>query len=69
MAEIEADLLPQYKTVEIQVLGTWPHRGNVELYFKHRYQNFNYRIGSFNTSAKLSGCLKSRSGYKKALSV
>ncbi|MBD2537128.1 GIY-YIG nuclease family protein, partial [Nostoc flagelliforme FACHB-838] len=26
--------------------GTWSHRGNVELYFKHRYHNYNYRIGS-----------------------
>ncbi len=25
-----------YQTVEIQILGTWTHRGNVELYFKHR---------------------------------
>ncbi|NEU82828.1 GIY-YIG nuclease family protein [Nostoc sp. UIC 10630] len=46
LAEIKADLLPQYKTVAIQILGTWPHRGNVELYFKHRYHNYNYRIGS-----------------------
>ena len=35
-----------YKRVDIQVLGVWKHRGNVELYFKHRYQDFNYRIGS-----------------------
>ena len=27
------------------LLGLWEHRGNVELYFKHRYQPFNYRIG------------------------
>ncbi len=46
LAEIKADLLPQSKTVAIQILGTWPHRGNVELYFKHRYHNYNYRIGS-----------------------
>jgi hypothetical protein len=35
-----------YKRVEIQVLDVWNHRGNVELYFKHRYKDFNYRIGS-----------------------
>ncbi|WP_341531641.1 GIY-YIG nuclease family protein (plasmid) [Nostoc sp. UHCC 0302] len=46
LAEIETDLLAHYKTITIQLLGTWSHRGNVELYFKHRYQNFNYRIGS-----------------------
>ena len=26
-------------------LGFWEHRGNIELYFKHRYKGFNYRIG------------------------
>ena len=30
----------------IKVLGTWSHRGNVELYFKHRYKEFNHHIGS-----------------------
>ena len=29
----------------LDILGTWQHRGNVELYFKHRYKEFNYRIG------------------------
>ena len=29
----------------MDVLGTWQHRGNVELYFKHRYKEFNYRLG------------------------
>ncbi len=28
------------------MLGTWPHRGNVEKYFKYRYARFNYPIGS-----------------------
>ncbi|MCC5670758.1 GIY-YIG nuclease family protein [Nostoc sp. CHAB 5784] len=46
LTEIETDLLIPYQTVAIQILGTWPHRGNVELYFKHRYHNYNYRIGS-----------------------
>ena len=31
--------------VAVSLLGLWEHRGNVELYFKHRYQPFNYRIG------------------------
>lgn len=43
--EVERDLLAHWKRVEIKVLDTWQHRGNVELYFKHRYQSFNYRIG------------------------
>ncbi|OUL25500.1 hypothetical protein BV372_27910 [Nostoc sp. T09] len=46
LAEVEIDLLRHYQTVVIKVLGIWQHRGNVELYFKHRYQEFNYPIGS-----------------------
>ena len=34
-----------YSDVAVSLLGLWEHRGNVELYFKHRYQPFNYRIG------------------------
>lgn len=45
MAEIQRDLAAHYKSVEIQLMDTWEHRGNVELYFKHRYQKFNYKIG------------------------
>ena len=46
VTEVQRDLAAHYKRVDIQVLGVWKHRGNVELYFKHRYQDFNYRIGS-----------------------
>ena len=46
MVEIKRDLRCHYKNVELKVLGTWEHRGNVELYFKHRYQPFNYRLGN-----------------------
>ncbi|MEW6499516.1 MAG: competence protein CoiA family protein, partial [Cyanobacteriota bacterium] len=46
MVEIRRDLRCHYKTIELKVLGTWEHRGNIELYFKHRYQPFNYRLGS-----------------------
>ena len=36
--EIIRDLAPYSSTrVHLKVLGTWPHRGNIELYFKHRY--------------------------------
>ena len=52
LTEIETDLLIPYQTVAIQILGTWPHRGNVELYFKHRYHNYNYRIGSLTEYLK-----------------
>jgi hypothetical protein len=44
--EVQRDLAAHYKRVEIQVKDVWKHRGNVELYFKHRYKDFNYRIGS-----------------------
>lgn len=45
LPEIERDLKQHYSTIAIDVLGTWQHRGNVELYFKHRYNSFNYPIG------------------------
>jgi hypothetical protein len=40
-----ADLRPHLGDVKIAVLGTWPHRGNVELYFKHRYKQHQVQIG------------------------
>ncbi len=46
VAEVERDLRKHYRCTDIQVLGTWEHRGNVELYFKHRYQRFNHPIGT-----------------------
>ena len=44
-SEIERDLKQHYSHIKISVLGTWQHRGNVELYFKHRYDPFSYPIG------------------------
>jgi hypothetical protein len=44
-AEVQRDVRAHYSDVIINLLGLWEHRGNVELYFKHRYQPFNYRIG------------------------
>jgi hypothetical protein len=35
-----------FGAVELVPLGTWAHRGNVELYFKHRYRRFQRVIGS-----------------------
>lgn len=46
VAEVEAQLRSHFQTVSIAVLGLWKHRGNVELYFKYRYQDFQYPIGS-----------------------
>ena len=45
ISEIERDLKQYYSQIDINVLGTWQHRGNLELYFKHRYKKFNYPIG------------------------
>ena len=45
LLEIKRDLKQHYSDIDICVLNTWQHRGNVELYFKHRYSRFNYRIG------------------------
>jgi len=46
VASMPRELKSYYQNVVIKVLGTWSHRGNVELYFKHRYKEFNHHIGS-----------------------
>jgi len=45
IAEVQRDVRAHYSEVGVSLLGLWEHRGNVELYFKHRYKAFNYRIG------------------------
>src|SRR4028118_2043301 len=45
IAEVQRDVRAHYSDVVVNLLGLWEHRGNIELYFKHRYQPFNYRIG------------------------
>jgi hypothetical protein len=42
--------------IRLQLFGRidWKHRGNVELYFKHRYKDFNYRIESLTEYFKLA---------------
>ena len=46
ITEVAADLKEHLGDVQIKVLGIWPGRGSVELYFKHRYQAFNSPLGS-----------------------
>ena len=46
MAEVQRDLSSHFSVVSLKILGTWEHRGNVEKYFKHRYKEFNYKIGN-----------------------
>ena len=48
LTEIHADLMPHFGRVELKPLGTWAHRGNVELYFKHRYRGFQQQIGTLS---------------------
>jgi hypothetical protein len=45
IAEVQRDVRAHYSNVAVNLLGLCEHRGNVELYFKHRYKPFNYRIG------------------------
>ncbi|MEG4495015.1 GIY-YIG nuclease family protein [Microcoleus sp. D3_18_C4] len=45
IAEVQRDVKAHYSDVVVNLVGLWEHRGNVELYFKHRYKAFNYRIG------------------------
>ncbi|GAX45879.1 hypothetical protein NIES4075_69000 [Tolypothrix sp. NIES-4075] len=54
VTEVKKDLLAHYQSVTIKVLKTWSHRANVELYFKHRYRDFNYLIGSLTEYYKFN---------------
>ncbi|MBD6619788.1 GIY-YIG nuclease family protein [Komarekiella sp. 'clone 1'] len=54
IAEVKMDLLTHYSSAAIKVLGTWEHRGNIELYFKHRYRDFNHPIGSLTEYYKFN---------------
>ncbi|MFM6212922.1 GIY-YIG nuclease family protein [Planktothrix sp.] len=54
IAEIQRDLKQHYSEVVVNLLGLWQHRGNVELYFKHRYKVFNYPIGSLTEYFKFA---------------
>ena len=63
VSEIEFDLRSHlkdafapshYQNITIQVLGTWANRGNVELYFKHRYRESNYPIGNLTEYYKFN---------------
>jgi hypothetical protein len=46
LAEIQKDLKAHLGQVNFEVVGSWPHRGNVELYFKYRYAPFVHRLGT-----------------------
>lgn len=55
VAEIAQELRVVAGDVVIRVLGTWPQRGNVELYFKHRYQAEQRRLGSLTEYFAFAG--------------
>jgi hypothetical protein len=44
IVEVQRDVQAHYSDVVVNLLGLSEHRGNVELYFKHRYKRFNFRI-------------------------
>jgi len=44
IAEKQRDVTAHYSAVAVNLLGLWEQGGNVELYFKHHYKAFNYRI-------------------------
>jgi hypothetical protein len=46
MGEILPQLRKHFGQVSLRSLGAWPHRGNVELYFKHRYARWQQRVGA-----------------------
>ncbi|MDJ0904220.1 MAG: competence protein CoiA family protein [Xenococcus sp. MO_188.B8] len=46
ISEIKLDLNQHFDTVSIKGLGFWSNRGNIEYYFQHRYQAFNYSLGN-----------------------
>lgn len=46
LIEIRQDLRQHLPTFHVTVQGTWAHRGNVELYFKHRYARYRKQMGS-----------------------
>lgn len=45
IAEVQQDLSQHFSHPIVELLGLWEHRGNVELYFKYKYNSYNYRIG------------------------
>ncbi len=54
LTEIYRDVRSHYQDVEIDVLGIWASRANVERYFKYRYSDFNYLIGSLTEYFKFA---------------
>ena len=54
LSEIYRDLRAHFGAVKIEVLGTWTNRGDGEKYFKYRYCDFNYPIGSLTEYFKFA---------------
>jgi len=54
LSEINYDLSQHFSNVTLNLLGTWQHRANVELYFKYRYKRFNFPIGSLTEYFKFA---------------
>lgn len=44
--EISVDLSKLFAKFSVCLLGVWSHRGNAEHYFKYRYEDYNFPLGS-----------------------
>ena len=56
--EIERDLGKFYRDIQVKCLGTWEHRGNVEPYFKYRYQDYRKPIATLTEYFDFEGDVK-----------
>ncbi len=52
--KISSDLSKLFNDLSVVLLGIWQHRSNVEHYFKYRYENFKYPLGSLTEYFKFS---------------
>ena len=46
VAEIERELGEYFRSVAIEILGIWEHRGNLEPYFIYKYDRYRHKIGT-----------------------
>lgn len=58
LIEISYDVAKHFPNAKITVLDTFAHRGNIELYFKHRYAKHQFPIGTLTEYFDLSAVKK-----------
>jgi len=54
LIEVASNIASHLGEIKPIVLGTWEHRGNVELYFKHRYKTLNTLLGELTEYYQVS---------------